>query len=109
MEFGVLEALYHKGPLTQGQIGERILLTSGSITAVVDKLEERGLVERRPCAEDRRVVYADLTDEGRELIARVFPEHAEALRIAMEGLTTEEKRIAAVLLVRLGRHAASRR
>ncbi len=109
MEFGVLEALYHKGPLTQGQLGERILLTSGSITAVVDKLEKRGLVERRLCAEDRRVVYAELTEEGRTLISRVFPEHAEALRVAMGGLTAEEKKIARALLVRLGRHAAAER
>lgn len=105
MEFAVLEVLYHKGPLTQGQIGEHILLTSGSITAVVDKLEHRGLVERRTCPEDRRVVYAELTEDGRKLIARVFPEHAEVLRNAMAGLTTEEKQIATALLRRLGRHA----
>ena len=109
MEFGVLEALYHKGPLTQGQLGERILLTSGSITAVVDKLEQRGLVARRPCAEDRRIVYAELTPAGVDLIAMVFPEHARVLRDAMAGLTTEEKQVATVLLRRLGRHAAEKR
>jgi MarR family 2-MHQ and catechol resistance regulon transcriptional repressor len=106
MEVAVLEALHHKGPLTQGQIGEHILLTSGSITAVVDKLEQRGLVVRRSCAEDRRIVYAELTEAGGKLIAMVFPEHAEVLRSAMAGLTTEEKQMATVLLRRLGRHAA---
>jgi MarR family 2-MHQ and catechol resistance regulon transcriptional repressor len=52
------------------------------------------------------VCYAELTDAGRELMATVFPEHAEMIRVAMAGLTVEEKRIATALLRRLGRHAA---
>lgn len=107
-EFGVLEALYHRGPLTVGQVGERVLLTSGSTTTVVHKLEQRGLVARRGSAEDRRVCYAELTEEGRALVAGIFPEHAEVLREAMGGLTVEEKRIAAAMLRRLGLHAAGR-
>lgn len=105
-EFAVLEALYHKGPLTLGEVGSRVLLTSGSTTAVADKLQERGLIARRACAEDRRVCYAELTDDGRELVAGIFPEHAEMLRSAMSGLTTEEKRITTALLKRLGRFAS---
>jgi MarR family transcriptional regulator, 2-MHQ and catechol-resistance regulon repressor len=105
-EFAVLEALFHKGPLLVGEVGSRILLTSGSTTYVVDKLERRGLVARRPCAEDRRASYVELTPEGRELIGTAFPEHAEAIRRAMMGLTDEEKRIAAALLKRLGLYAA---
>ncbi|HYW10745.1 MAG TPA: MarR family transcriptional regulator [Longimicrobium sp.] len=105
-EFGVLEALYHKGPLTLGQVGERVLVTSGSVTPVADKLEQRGLIQRRMSSEDRRVCYAELTDAGRELIGGIFPDHAEVIRAATEGLTVEEKRIAAALLRRLGRHAA---
>ena len=104
-EFAVLEALYHKGPLTLGEVGSRVLLTSGSTTAVADKLEQRGLMTRRACTEDRRVCYAELTDDGRELVASIFPEHAQVLRRAMGGLTAEEKRIATVLLKRLGRFA----
>jgi MarR family 2-MHQ and catechol resistance regulon transcriptional repressor len=105
-EFGVLEALYHKGPLTLGQVGERVLVTSGSMTPVADKLEQRGLIQRRTSSEDRRVCYAELTDAGRELIGGIFPDHAEVIRSAMGGLTVEEKQIAAALLRRLGRHAA---
>jgi MarR family 2-MHQ and catechol resistance regulon transcriptional repressor len=104
-EFAVLEVLYHKGPLTLGDVGERVLLTSGSITAVVDKLERRGLVARRAAPSDRRVCYAELTDDGRALIAGIFPDHARVLRGAMAGLTTEEKQIATALLRRLGLHA----
>jgi MarR family 2-MHQ and catechol resistance regulon transcriptional repressor len=105
-EFGVLEALYHKGPLTLGQVGERVLVTSGSVTPVADKLEQRGLIQRRISAEDRRVCYAELTEAGRELIGGIFPDHAEVIRGAMEGLTVEEKRIATALMRRLGLHAA---
>jgi MarR family 2-MHQ and catechol resistance regulon transcriptional repressor len=105
-EFAVLEALYHKGPLTLGQVGERVLVTSGSVTPVADKLQQRGLIQRRVSAEDRRVCYAELTETGREVIGGIFPEHAEVIRRAMEGITTEEKQIAAALLKRLGLHAA---
>jgi MarR family 2-MHQ and catechol resistance regulon transcriptional repressor len=105
-EFGVLEALYHKGPLTLGQVGERVLVTSGSVTPVADKLEQRGLIQRRISSEDRRVCYAELTEAGRELVGGMFPDHAEVIRGAMEGLTVEEKRIATVLLRRLGLRAA---
>lgn len=104
-EFAVMEVLFHRGPLMIGEVSERVLLTSGSTTYVVDKLEGRGLLHRRACREDRRVTYVDLTEEGRALMGEIFPEHAEALRRAMEGLTTEEKRIAAALLRRLGLHA----
>lgn len=105
-EFGVLEALYHKGPLTLGQVGERVLVTSGSMTPVADKLEQRGLIARRISSEDRRVCYAELTDAGRELVAGIFPDHAEVIRRATGGLTLEEKQITTSLLRRLGRHAA---
>lgn len=104
-EFAVLEILFHKGALTAGEIAAGVLLASGSTTYVVDKLQERGLVSRRPCSEDRRAVYVELTDEGRARMAGVFPRHAEALRTAMAGLTPEEQRIAAALLKRLGKHA----
>src|SRR5882672_3819506 len=60
-EFAVLEVLYHKGPLRLGEIRDRILVTGASTTYVVKKLEERGLMRRRPCADDSRVVFGELT------------------------------------------------
>lgn len=101
-EFAVLEVLHHRGPLPLGAIGERILLTSGSTTYVADKLEERGLLSRRACDQDRRVVYAELTTAGREVIERIFPAHAEAIRDAVAGLSPAEQRRATELLKRLG-------
>lgn len=106
-EFGILEALYHKGPMLLGEVQKRILVSSGGITYLVDRLVQRGLLERRPCAEDRRARYAALTDEGQAFVARVFPEHAKAIRGAMRGLSGSEQATAAVLLKRLGLAAAN--
>lgn len=105
-EFGALEALYHKGPLTLGEVQRRILVSSGGITFLIDRLERRGLVVRRPCPEDRRATYAALTPEGEALMRRIFPEHARRIEHALSGLDREEKAEAVRLLRKLGRAAA---
>jgi MarR family 2-MHQ and catechol resistance regulon transcriptional repressor len=104
-EFAVLEVLYHKGALPLGQIRDRILLTGASTTYVVKKLEERGLMRRRACAEDQRIVFGELTAKGRALIDEVFPAHVERLQRAMAGLTISQKREASRLLRALSLHA----
>ena len=106
-EFAILEVLYHRGPLLLGDVQRRILVSSGGITFLVDKLEARGLVRRVPCATDRRARYADLTENGRELIARIFPAHAEAIRRAMSGLGLADQRRVTTLLRLLGTEAAA--
>ena len=105
-EFGVLEALLHKGPLTHGEIADRVLLASSSITYVIDKLEDRGLLRRRRSEADRRVKLAELTSEGRETIEAAFPEHAALIDDLMADLSREEKRTAASVLRRI-EHAAN--
>jgi len=107
-EFGVLEALYHKGPLHLGRVREKILVSSGGITYLMDRLEEKGLAERRPCPEDRRASFAALTDEGEEMIRRIFPEHAAVLGRALSGLPAERKADAVRLLKELGHGAAAK-
>ncbi|AMV10227.1 transcriptional regulator [Geobacillus thermoleovorans] len=107
-EFAVLELLYHKGDQPLQQIGEKILLASGSITYVIDKLENKGLIIRRACERDRRVTYASITDSGRRFIQRVFPEHAETIHETVAALTPEEKEQAIALLKKLGYGAKSR-
>lgn len=104
-EFAVLEVLYHKGPLRLGEIRDRILVTGASTTYVVKKLEERGLMRRRPSAEDSRVVFGELTARGRSLIAEVFPEHVKRLQEATAALTTSQKREVSRLLRALSRPA----
>src|SRR5258707_12943169 len=68
-DFAVLEALLHKGPLPVNEIGKKVLLTSGSITVAVDRLETKGLVERRAHGPDRRARRVDLCNDGRGLMA----------------------------------------
>lgn len=104
-EFGVLEALHHKGPLLLGDVQRRTLVSSGGTTFLIDRLEKRGLVERRLCASDRRARYAALTPAGRELMAGVFPGHAETIRRAMSGLGLADQRQVTELLRVLGREA----
>ncbi|MET1084978.1 MAG: MarR family transcriptional regulator [Burkholderiales bacterium] len=104
-EFAVLEVLYHKGALQLGEIRDRILVTGASTTYVVKRLEERGLVRRRPSAEDQRVVFGELTAAGRALIDVLFPEHVDRLREVLGGLSVSEKEAATRLLRRLSQHA----
>jgi MarR family transcriptional regulator, 2-MHQ and catechol-resistance regulon repressor len=98
----VLEVLYHKGPLTPGEICDRILVTGASTTDVVSKLEERGPVRRVAGADDQRTVIGELTQKGHALIADVFPDHVvEQLRRLMSGLSVADEHAAATLLRRL--------
>jgi len=106
-EFAVLEALYHKGPLLLGEIRAKILVSSGGITYLVDRLEERGLLERRHCPEDRRARYAALTSDGIALMDRIFPAHAVALKDAVAGLGPEAQEVLTDLLRTLGQSARS--
>jgi MarR family transcriptional regulator, 2-MHQ and catechol-resistance regulon repressor len=104
-EFGVLELLYHKGSQPLQQIGGKVLMSSGNITYVVDKLEQKNLVKRRASTEDRRLIYAEITDKGKLLIDEVFPEHAQVIEQAVNGLTFEEKKAVIQLLKKLGKYA----
>jgi len=106
-EFGVLEALYHKGELAVCDVQRRILVESSSTTYVVDKLCARGLVRRRP-GDDRRVTLLALTAAGRRLMKRIFPPHAAAMRQAVAALPASEQARAVRLLRALGTGAAKR-
>lgn len=105
-EFGVLEALYHKGPLLLGDVQRKILVSSGGVTFLVDRLAAKGLVERQVCEEDRRARYAALTKDGEKLMRRIFPEHAAMLERALGALHEDEQQEATALLRRLGLAAA---
>lgn len=104
-EFAVLELLHHKGPQPIQQIGNKVLMSSGNITYVVDKLEKKGFVQRRASSEDRRLIYAEVTAAGSQFIERNFPKHVKAIERAVSGLSSEEKIIATALLKKLGKAA----
>lgn len=90
-QFGVLEALFHKGPLCQRDIATKILKSTGNITMVIDNLERRGLVRRERAVEDRRYFTIHLTDKGEQMITEVFPRVAASIVAEMGVLTETEQ------------------
>lgn len=104
-EFSVLELLYHKGRTPLQPIGDKILVTSGSITYTVDKLERKGYLKRVEHPEDRRVTYAEITEAGSALFDQIFPSHATLVEKLMDGVSPEEKQTMITLLKKLGYHA----
>ena len=107
-DFAALEALLHKGALPVNEIGKKVLLTSGSITVAVDRLEKKGLVERRAHGTDRRTRVVHLTKEGRKLITRAYTQHAADMeRLASASLTTKERVTLIRLLKKIGYEAAA--
>ncbi len=108
-DFAVLEVLLHKGPLPVNAIGKKVLLTSGSMTAAVDRLETRGLLNRRDNPDDRRTRVVHLTDEGRKLIRRLFAVHERDMERAVSSLSAREREELSGLLRKLGRGAESER
>ena len=101
-DFGVLEALLHKGPLPVSALGKKILVSSGSVTAAVDRLERGGLVERMGAPADRRSRIVHLTATGSTLIRKLFEEHARDMEQAFEALDGPEREAFAGLLRKLG-------
>jgi len=105
-EFAVMEALYHKGPQLLGEIQKKILVSSGGMTFLVDRLAKRGLAERQNCESDRRARYAALTKKGEKMMAFIFPEHAAVIHGALKGLKQSDQRVLTALLRTLGTEAA---
>ena len=104
-EFGLLDALYFKGPLLLGDVQRALLVSSGGITYLIDRLEKRGFVQRRPSLDDRRAIYAALTAEGESFFREIFAEHVRGLAVTVSGLTLEEQAEATRLLKKLGTSA----
>jgi MarR family 2-MHQ and catechol resistance regulon transcriptional repressor len=103
-DFAVLELLLHKGAQPVNIIGEKILLTSGSITTAVQRLEKRGLVSRERSTTDARVVV-HLTDLGHELIEPSFEAHAKDLNVLFDVLDESERTQFANLIRKVGQRA----
>lgn len=101
-QFGVLEALYHLGPLKPGQLSEKILKSTGNLTLVIDNLVKRGLVERTPDLEDRRCIIVRLTEAGARLIEAIFPGHVAVVVAELSVLTPEEQTQLAALCRKVG-------
>lgn len=101
-EFAVLELLYHKGDQPIQHIGKKVLLTSGSMTYVIDQLEKKRLIKRKSCPNDRRITYGTITDIGKQLMCEIFPKHQKVIEQIFSVLDTDEKQTLIDLLKKLG-------
>jgi MarR family 2-MHQ and catechol resistance regulon transcriptional repressor len=106
-QFGVLEALYHLGPLSLGELAEKLLVTGGNVTYVMDRLESQDLVARERSGDDRRVVRAHLTRKGRATIEGVFPGHVDFVKNLVDALDGDDQENLRHLLKKLGKGIAS--
>ena len=106
-DFGVLEALLHKGPLPVNTIGPIVDLTPGSISIAVDRLFEKGLVSRVESTEDRRVRIVALTSRGKDLIGAAFRKHAGQMRKVFSELSPEDLRGLEMALKKVGKRASA--
>ena len=104
-DFSILEALLHKGPLPINTIGEKVLLTSGSMTAAANRLEKKGFIKRIQDPSDGRCFHLHLTKTGRRLIKKAFDRHARNLEKLADALNDEERSELVRLLKKMGRHA----
>ncbi len=101
-QFAVLEALYHLGPLSQGQISAKVLKSTGNMTLVISNLEKQGLITRERNNADRRSVTIRLTEAGYARVASLLPGHVAAIVEEMAVLTAEEQETLAYLCKKLG-------
>ena len=106
-DFGVLEALLHKGPLPVNTIGPIVHLTPGSISIAVDRLVAKGLVSRAESSQDRRVRIVALSPRGKDLIASAFRKHSGQMKRVFSELSPEELRSLETALKRVGKRAAA--
>ena len=104
-QFGILEALYHLGPMVQKELAEKILKSPGNITMVLNNLEKRGLIVREKSPADRRASVITATANGLHLIDTIFPAHAARITEAMARLSGQEQEELGTLLKKLGRSA----
>ena len=92
-EFSVIEVLFYQGKQTIQQIGNRILISSGSMTYVIDKLEQKGILKRNDCKEDRRVIHITLTAEGIEMMENIMPKYQDMVDSIFGDLTDDESKM----------------
>lgn len=104
-EFGTLELLYNRGAQPIQSVANRMLMANSSMTYVIDKLEQKGLITRTMDEIDKRVTMVDLTDAGRTFFDGIFPHHKETLSKMYQDLTDEDIENLIELLKKVGYQA----
>ncbi|HXB26222.1 MAG TPA: MarR family transcriptional regulator [Gemmatimonadaceae bacterium] len=107
-ELAVLDVLHERGPMLLGELQRHVSVSSGGATFLVDRLEGKGLVRRKSCADDRRATFAELTAKGVRVLTRIRPKHVRAIRKAASGLSGRRQRAVTKLLRELAEAANSR-
>jgi MarR family 2-MHQ and catechol resistance regulon transcriptional repressor len=107
-QFAVLEALYHLGHMTQGEISNKVLRSGSNLTTVIDNLERDGMVRRERDAQDRRVIHVHLTEAGKKKVEAVFPGHVAALVDEFSVLSASEQKTLGELCKKLGKGKQSK-
>jgi MarR family 2-MHQ and catechol resistance regulon transcriptional repressor len=102
-QFGILEALYHLGPMCQKELSSKILKSTANITTVIDNLEKRKLVSRVRNITDKRFITVELTQSGKSIIEKIFPEHAKVISSEFSILNSKEKKELQTLCKIIGR------
>ena len=97
-ELAALEHLQAAGPMTQKRLGERLAMSPGAVTAMIDRLERRGYVDRIPNPEDRRSALVRITTAGLEVsLGHLWP-YIEDMKGVEEGFSEEERAVVARFL-----------
>jgi DNA-binding MarR family transcriptional regulator len=102
-QFGVLAQLQAVPDISQQMLADWLFVTKGNMVGLLNRLEDRGLVERRPDPEDGRTHVVSLTKQGAALAARVVPEHEELVAECMGVIAPEDQRTLHQLLRTLDR------
>ena len=101
-QFDVLAELGGMEGLTCAELGEATLITKGTLTGVLDRLEGKGLLKRQGVKGDRRAIHVQLTAKGEELFCQAFPAHAEFMRpFIQQAFTTKDVEVLRTQLFRL--------
>lgn len=102
-EFGVLEALYHKGSLSIKEIKDKVLIASSSMSYVIETLLKKAYISKTPLKDDKRVYMIDLKPLGKQLMDDVYPQHVHQLRTVLNRLSKEEELVLQSYLKALGK------
>lgn len=89
-QFDVIATLGNQPPMTCKELGERTLVTKGTLTGVLERLETKGILERKINPDDARSQKIGLTHAGQQLFEKVFPAHLKHLEKAFEKLSTTQ-------------------
>lgn len=103
-QFQVLEALYHRGNLTVGELTVLISSTPGNVTVVLKNLQKHGYISSERSTTDARSIIKSITPKGRDLIAKMFPRHVQNLCESFDVLSAEELELLFGILRKLQKH-----